>query len=116
MDLIDYSKEIGKELWIVGEDKSNYLPQILLNSHVKHFPPTWSVETFINRCSETAGIQLGRTTIEGWMCGKPGWIYKVDSGGFIQSKELHQVSDDMEKYKASLVAQKIKSIYQEILS
>jgi glycosyltransferase involved in cell wall biosynthesis len=116
MDLIDYSKEIGKELWIVGEDKSNYLPQILLNSHVKHFPPTWSVETFINRCSETAGIQLGRTTIEGWMCGKPGWIYKVDSGGFIQSKELHRVPDDMERYKASLVAQKIKSIYQEILS
>ena len=37
-------------------------------------------------------------------------------GGFIQSKELHQVPDDMEKYKASLVAQKIKSIYQEILS
>ncbi len=34
----------------------------LLNQHVKHFPPTWSVETFINRCSETAGIQLGRTT------------------------------------------------------
>jgi len=116
MDLIDYTKEIGKELWIVGEDKSNYLPQILLNQHVKHFPPTWSVETFINRCSETAGIQLGRTTIEGWMCGKPGWIYKVDSGGFIKSKELHQVPEDIEKYKASLVAQKIKSIYQEILS
>ena len=116
MDLIDYTKEIGKELWIVGEDKSNYLPQILLNSHVKHFPPTWSVETFVNRCSETAGIQLGRTNIEGWMCGKPGWIYKVDSGGFIQSKELHQVPDDMEKYKASLVANKIRNIYQDILS
>lgn len=116
MDLIDYTKEIGKELWIVGEDKSNYLPQILLNSHVKHFPPTWSVETFINRCSETAGIQLGRTTIEGWMCGKPGWIYNVNSLGSVQSKELHQVPDDVEKYKASLVAQKIKSIYQDILS
>jgi len=50
------------------------------------------------------------------MCGKPGWIYKVDSGGFIKSKELHQVPEDIEKYKASLVAQKIKSIYQEILS
>ena len=116
MDLIDYTKEIGKQLWIVGEDKSNYLPQILLNQHVKHFPPTWSVETFINRCSETAGIQLGRTTIEGWMCGKPGWIYKVDAGGFIESKELHQVPEDIEKYKASLVAQKIKSIYQQVLS
>lgn len=116
MDLIDYTKSVDKELWIVGEDKSNYLPQILLNSHVKHFPPTWEVETFINRCSETAGIQLGRTTIEGWLCGKPGWIYNVNSIGTVQSKELHQVPDDLEKYDSFLVAQKIKSIYQEILS
>jgi len=50
------------------------------------------------------------------MCGKPGWIYKVDAGGFIQSKELHQVPEDIDKYKASLVAQQIKSIYQEVLS
>lgn len=116
MDLIDYSKSVGKELWIVGEDKSNYLPQILLHSHVKHFPATWDVEAFINRCSETAGIQLGRTTIEGWLCGKPGWIYKVNSIGTVQSKELHVVPNDVEKYDASLVAQKIKSVYQEILS
>lgn len=116
MDLIDYTKEIGKELWIVGEDKSNYLPQILLNSHVKHIPPTWNVESYIHRCSETAGIQLGRTTIEGWMCGKPGWIYKVDSGGFILSKELYQVPEDVEKYHSSKVAEKIKDLYRKILS
>jgi len=116
MDLIDYTKENEKELWIVGEDKSNYLPQILLNSHVKHFPPTWNVESFINRCSETAGIQLGRTTIEGWLCQKPGWIYKVDSNGFIISKELYQVPDDVEKYHSSKVSEKIKNIYREVLS
>lgn len=115
MDLIEYTKSIGKELWLVGEDKSNYLPQILLNSHVKHFPQTWSVETFINRCTETAGIQLGRTTIEGWMCGKPGWIYKVDNKGTIISKELVEVPQDIEKYKSSYVTEKIKEIYQKSL-
>lgn len=115
MDLIDYSKQNEKELWLVGEDKSNYLPQILLNSHVKHFPATWNVENFINRCSETAGIQLGRTTIEGWMCGKPGWIYKVDSGGFILSKELFDVPSDTEKYHSSNVAENIKKIYLDVI-
>lgn len=115
MDLIDYSKQNEKELWLVGEDKSNYLPQILLNSHVKHFPATWNVENFINRCSETAGIQLGRTTIEGWMCGKPGWIYKVDSGGFILSKELFDVPSDTEKYHSSKVAENIKKIYLDVI-
>lgn len=115
MDLIDFTKENGKELWLVGEDKSNYLPQILLNSHVKHFPPTWNVESFINKCSETAGIQLGRTTIEGWMCGKPGWIYKVDSGGFILSKELVPVPLDTEKYHSTKVAESIKKIYLDVI-
>ena len=115
MDLIDYTSENNKELWLVGEDKSNYLPQILTNSHVKHFPPTWNVEPYVQKCSETAGIQLGRTTIEGWMCGKPSWIYKVDSGGFILSKERFDPPSDVEKYYASNVASQIKEEYKKVL-
>jgi len=115
MDLIDYTSENNKELWLVGEDKSNYLPSILTNSHVKHFPPTWNVEPYVQKCSETAGIQLGRTTIEGWMCGKPSWIYKVDSGGFILSKEKFNPPSDIEKYYASNVASQIKEEYKKVL-
>jgi len=115
LDLMERTKEEGKELWLVGEDKSNYLQQVLCETHVKHFPPTWSVENFIYRCEETAGIQLGRTTIEGWMCGKPSWIYKVDSGGFILSKERFEPPTDVEKYFAFNVAKQIKEEYQKVL-
>jgi glycosyltransferase involved in cell wall biosynthesis len=115
LDLMERTKEEGKELWLVGEDKGNYLQQVLFEPHVKYFPPTWSVENFIYRCEETAGIQLGRTTIEGWMCGKPSWIYKVDSGGFILSKEKFDPPTDIEKYYASNVAKQIKEEYQKIL-
>jgi glycosyltransferase involved in cell wall biosynthesis len=115
LDLMERTKEEGKELWLVGEDKSNYLQQVLFEPHVKYFPATWSVETFIHKCSETAGIQLGRTTIEGWMCGKPSWIYKVDSAGFILSKERFEPPTDIEKYYASSVAQQIKNEYIKIL-
>jgi len=111
LDLMERTKEEGKELWLVGEDKGNYLQQVLFEKHVKHFPATWSVENFIYKCEETAGIQLGRTTIEGWMCGKPSWIYKVDSGGFILSKEKFNPPTDMEKYYASNVAKQIKEEY-----
>jgi hypothetical protein len=104
-----------KELWLIGEDKSNYLPAILENPHVKHFPSTWNVEPYVQKCSETAGIQLGRTTIEGWMCNKPSWIYKVDSGGFILNKEKFEVPSDLEKYYSSNVARKIKEEYIKIL-
>lgn len=115
MDLIDYTQENGLELWIVGEDKSNYLPTILTNPHVKHFGPTWNVEPYIQKCKETAGIQLGRTTIEGWMCGKPSWIYKVDSGGFILSKEKFDPPTDISKYFSQNVVEQIKTEYEKIL-
>lgn len=115
LDLMERTKEEGKELWLVGEDKGNYLQQVLFEPHVKYFPPTWSVENFIYKCEETAGIQLGRTTIEGWMCGKPSWIYKVDSGGFILSKEKFDPPTDIEKYYASNVVKQIKEEYQKIL-
>jgi hypothetical protein len=82
---------------------------------VKYFPPTWNVESFISRCSETAGILLGRTTIEGWLCGKPGWIYNIDGDGFILNKEKFEVPNDLEKYYSSNVAKQIKEEYIKIL-
>ena len=115
LDLIEYTREIGKELWLVGENNGNYLENILLESHVKHFPATWNIENYILRSYETAGIQLGRTTIEGWMCGKPSWIYKVDAGGFILSKEKFNPPSDIEKYHTLKVAQQIKDEYIKIL-
>jgi glycosyltransferase involved in cell wall biosynthesis len=115
LDLMERTKEEGKELWLVGEDKSNYLQQVLFESHVKYFPPTWNLESTISRCSETAGILLGRTTIEGWLCGKPGWIYDIDREGFILSKKRFDVPDDLEKYYASNVVKQIKEEYIKIL-
>ena len=116
LDLVDYTKEIGKELWLVGENKSDYLQTILLEPHVKHFPATWDVENYIFKSYETAGIQLGRTTIEGWLCGKSSWIYKVDSNGEILSKEKFDPPTDVEKYFTLNVAQQIKNEYLKILS
>ena len=116
LDLIEYTREIGKELWLVGENNGNYLENLLLEDHVKHFPSTWKVEDFILKSYETAGIQLGRTTIESWMCGKSSWIYKVDKGGFILSKEKHEPPTDIEKYYTMDVAQQIKDEYLKILS
>ena len=115
-DLIEHSKSIGKELWLVGENKSNYLEELLQNSHVKHFQATNKVEEYVKNCSETAGILLGRTTIEGWLCGKSGWIYDVDSSGNINSKTLHEPPNDVDKFDYMNVAKKIKEEYIKILN
>jgi len=113
-DLVEYTKEIGKELWLVGENKSNYLEDLLKSSHVKYYNATSKVETFVKNCSETAGILLGRTTIEGWLCGKPGWIYNVDESGYILNKEKHEVPEDINKFNSLEVAKKIKEEYIKI--
>ena len=115
-NLVLKSKEENKELWIVGEDKSNYLNEILNNKHVKYFGPTLDVDKYIHNCSETAGILLGRTTIEGWMCGKPGWIYNVDNEGRILGSDLHEVPNDIEKYKSINVSKEIKNKILEVLN
>lgn len=115
LDLINYTKEIDKELWLVGDNNGDYLQDILTHKHVKHFPSTWNIENYVLKSFETAGIQLGRTTIEGWMCGKSSWIYKVDSSGFILSKEKFNPPTDIEKYYTLKVAKKIKDEYIKIL-
>jgi glycosyltransferase involved in cell wall biosynthesis len=115
-DLVEYSKSINKEFWIVGENKSNYLDDLLNHSHVKYHNATNKVETFVKNCSETAGILLGRTTIEGWMCGKPGWIYNVDDSGYIISKDRFDIPEDVSKFNSLEIAKKIKEEYIKILN
>jgi hypothetical protein len=115
-DLVKYTKQENKELWLVGKNQSNYLPEIIKHPHVKYFDATPNVDSFIHRCSETAGILLGRTTIEGWMCGKSGWIYNVDSSGNIIDKKFHEVPNDLEKFNSTNVVKKIKDLYLKTLN
>jgi len=117
-DLVIYTKEKNLELWLVGEDSSNYLSELLTESHVKHFKSTWNVEKYTKKCTETAGIMLGRTTIEGWMCGKGGWIYNVNDEGDILSKEFIPPPSQSElegKFFGLTVAKQIKEEYIKII-
>jgi len=117
-DLVEYTKSIGKELWVVGKrnPQNDYIVELLSNPHVKHFDDNFNVEKYVKNCYQTAGIQLGRTTIEGWLCGKQGWIYKVDSSGNILNKSLNDPPEDKIKFNSSEVAKKIKQKYINILN
>ena len=93
-----------------------YLAQMLSGQpHVTYFEPTFSIEKYIQECDETAGILLGRTTIEGWLCGKNGWIYDVDSTGAILSKKLCEIPSDIEKFNNKFVTKQIIEVYKNIL-
>lgn len=110
-DLIEYSNMKNMDFWLIGEDKNNYLNEILKHKHVKYSKSVSDIEKYFQRCNETAGILLGRTTIEGWMCGKPGWIYDVDNKGKILKKTFHHPPDDIHKFYSSVVSKKIRNLY-----
>jgi hypothetical protein len=90
-------------IWIKGQE------------HVTYFEPTSNTEKYIHQCDETAGILLGRTTIEGWLCGKKGWIYDVDSSGNIKNKTLNEIPTDVDKFRSDIVGKQIMEIYKSVL-
>jgi len=114
LSLVEYTKQNNKELWLVGENKSDYLTDVV-GDHVSHYPSTWDVEKYVKQCDETASILMGRTTIEGWLCGKPGWIYGIDIEGNIRSINKHEVPSDIDKFKSVNVAKEIIREYEEVI-
>lgn len=115
LDLVEYTKKNNKEFWLVGENHSNYLSFVLNHDHVKYSKSIFNVENYVKSCTETAGILLGRTTIEGWLCGKPGWIYDIDKEGKIKGKTYHIPPEDIDKFYSINVANQIKKLYKDIL-
>lgn len=117
-DLIEQTRNEGIEFWLLGQNKSDYLDEILQNGHVKHFNPVWNTEKYIQQVKYTAGVLLGRTTIESWMCGKPAYIYNVDSNGHVNGKTIIDppFGEGIDKYKLSNVTNKINEKYLEIIN
>jgi len=113
-DLINKCGSENKELWLVGKDTNNYASYFANNyEHVKYFEPTDKIEEFYYKCDETAGIMLGRTTIEGFLCGKPAIIYNVDKSGEIINSDYHKVPEDLTIFDYDNIIAKIKDIYIE---
>lgn len=112
-DLIDNSEE----LWLVGKDTMGYAKEFdNTYDNVKYFPPTDKIETFINKCDETAGIFLGRTTIEGFLCNKSGWVYIVDKQGNVLDKNFHNVPTDMSIFDHEEIIKKYKELFINVFN
>ena len=115
MELMRQAERGMFELWLLGLKADNYAAAggyiNTLPPNVKWFDQDWNTERYINECDETAGILLGRTTIEGWACGKPGWIYDIDLQGNIRSRALHQPPADMTPFDSVKVTDQIEALY-----
>lgn len=114
-DLINDTQKNNQELWIIGADTGHNLANLNIGSHVKYFGVIYNVEDYIKKCDYTAGIFRGRTTIEGYLCGKPGYIYSVDNAGKILSKEFTDVPEYLSSYSSTFSAKMIINQYNEAI-
>lgn len=120
VDLIETAATDGNEVWLVGKENGVTVKDLKESvscgfDHVKYHPPTNNVENYIKQCDEVAGILLGRTTIEGWLCGRPAWIYDVDKQGNVLNKSYHVVPDDVNKFNSKAVIKEIIDVYNSVV-
>lgn len=114
--LIDYTATHHLKLRIVGKKYESYLDTQLPN-HVEILAPRWDVESlFTPDVCATAGVLLGRSTIEGWIAERPGWIYDITTDGSVKSVALHQVPNDIDKFDINNVAIDITEVYKESIA
>jgi len=117
LDLVDTANKTGKKLVIVGKENGVDVKSLINGSEfVTYHPSTLDVEKYTKNCSETASILLGRTTVEGWLCGKNGFIYDIDNTGKIISKKLFTPPDYINEFSYVEVANKIKDKYKTIIN
>lgn len=114
-DLVEKTKENNQELWLIGANHEGYAIELEKHDHVKYLGIKENIEEYVKKCDYTAGILKGRTTIEGWLCGKPGWVYIVDKEGKVLSKELVDVPEDIDKHDSEVSTKKILDLYEQIL-
>lgn len=110
-DLITYSELKCKELWLVGRGYPNFLQK-----WVKTFEPAWNIEEYTKNCSEVASVLMGRTAIEGWMCGKKARIYNIDNTGNIKGIKILLPHKNIEKFYTSNVTKEILNFKNDLFS
>jgi glycosyltransferase involved in cell wall biosynthesis len=108
-----YCEKTNRAFRLVG--KNHHLKPEAIPANAEIYLPTWDVENHIHACDETAGVMLGRTTIEGWACGKPGWIYTVDEAGKVRAVDWTEPPANMTPYSIEAVAGRIKNLYTEAM-
>lgn len=113
-DLIYRTESEGMQLHLVGDGMENRFDSF---PHVKTSPSIWNVETYTQACELTASIYLGRTTIEGYLCNKPGLIYDVDANGKIKGVDMTEVpaEETLKMFDAEYMTDKILDIYTEAI-
>lgn len=111
LDCVEKSKNEGLKTVFVGRNDYPHEFNTEMMPTCEFLSPMPDIVDLVKKCTYTAGILLGRSTIEGYFCGKKGLIYNVDNKGNILSSSYTD-QFPLDKYKAENVVNQIYRIYQ----
>jgi hypothetical protein len=117
LHLIERSQREDFDVLFVGARHSDHLDGPLPPNVQWVQGETWEMEQYVKACTATAGVVLGRTTLEGWVCGKPGWIYEVEQDGSIRSVDFYPPphKDLLAQFDTEFMTDQLEVLYAEAI-
>lgn len=108
--LVQHCIENDWDLYIMSESRYDFR-----HPNIKYIDKRWDTETIVKQMQFTGGILLGRTTLEGWCCDVPGYMYIIDIHGNILNIETESPDYIKELCNSSYVANQHVQLYTQFL-
>jgi hypothetical protein len=83
--------------------------------NITYTAPRWDTENVVKHMDFTAGIFLGRTTLEGLCCGVPGYSYIVDPQGNILQVDTTPPENIIQLCNSKSVASQHIELYKRFI-
>lgn len=99
------------DLYLMSESRFDFN-----HSNIKYIDKQWNTEDVVKQMHFTAGILLGRTTLEGWSCDIPGYMYIIDVHGNIVDIETDMPNNIKQLCNSSYVAEQHINLYNKIIN
>jgi len=98
------------DLYIMSESRYNFN-----HPNIKYINKQWDTENIVKTMHFTVGILLGRTTLEGWCCDVPGYMYLIDITGNILSIETTTPDYIKQRCNSKYVASQHIQLYKRYI-
>lgn len=98
------------DLYLMSDSKYDFG-----HPNIKYIDKRWDTENVVKNMDFTAGILLGRTTLEGWCCGVPGYMYLINIDGSILNIEVKKPDNIEELCDSKNVAKQHIELYNKII-
>jgi hypothetical protein len=108
--LVQQCIENDWDLYLMSESRFDFN-----HPNIKYVDKQWNTEDIVKHMHFTAGILLGRTTLEGWSCDIPGYMYIIDIHGNITNIETVMPIDIKQICNSSYVAKQHIKLYNKII-